>query len=970
MTTYFLHMLFGTTLLLTVALTCTFFLRRRSASVRHSVLAAAVIGVLIVPLLLPMLPHWSLGIVAATKNESIHESREPNNVERPDYLSSIPVESGHSAPLRSRLSLQTDYEENYNPLFEEGEHFAPQNGGVVTLASLITLANLPIILFTLWAIGSALFFLRLALSLRAASKLIAKTMPMDEPMLATIIRRLKITTPIALRQSEVGIVPFTFGLRKPVIVLPETATLWSTEERRAVLTHELSHVARRDVFWQFLTAFCCAIYWFHPLVWFTAWRLRVEREIACDDLVVLAGEEAPVYASILLRLAGGLKNISSRRHVLGCTVAMARHHEVKQRIAAILNPNLFRKPLGRFGSAVFLCAAVVAIGLTATLSPTGKTITEHEVFAGENEPGTERSAVSGSATTQPTVIPPQSPTVTMSKDDVFVFDKGIWTNTKTGKEIPPGTVVQGKRDGTVSTFRLDVDAEGFGSVVRLTGDGSSGRGRYIEFSEEGNSVMVSLLTFDQLEEIKKAIIMGDDDVFVFDEGVWKDTKTGREFPPGTLIQGTRGVFRLDKKDDEGQIVLVAGGGAVGHGKYIRWSHGGNTMGGTPLPTSTGDASNYKTPEGGYTHLVLFAGKGSFEPRTPQGLSGKLNTLLPHSRIATGYFRTWADNNRLIGGICTADATELQKVIELIPDLELISVTPLNEQSFKQHSDKEQESLPEAEWRAMKDGEKDAKPIPNGLLQSIQGKRRAIQSADYTVRWITQNENETSTRKTSFRFQGKNQWFADVSEIMQSNIFQTGSDGKIEWSFIHLPSGEIHYNTRNLSDIKEISLSFLDPFGFFDESVKSLDETVKKRNIKYFGEAEIAGVKRHIFGYEIRQDDERRKSLTRIEITFNAETLLPEAVRTQIDSSFAFGGETRSNSSKTTLIYDIVSTNKELSATAFLPSKTEGTKPTLKEKADEGYDQFFVQVNDGSGGRMSVRAGGQRGPKGTMSGGLN
>ena len=383
-----------------------------------------------------------------------------------------------------------------------------------------------------------------------------------------------------------------------------------------------------------------------------------------------------------------------------------------------------------------------------------------------------------------------------------------------------------------------------------------------------------------------------------------------------------------------------------------------------------DMVPFSTPEGGFTHLVLFTGTGDFEPRTPQRLLHRLNTVLRNTRVATGFFRTWAEDNRLIGGICTDDVVGLRNVIELIPDLEVISAEPLTEQSFQQHAEKQQESLPEAEWRAMKDFENDAQPLPSGLLQAIQEKRRAIQSAEYTVRWLTQNPDSTETRRATFRFQGNDQWFADVSEIMQGSVFQTGCDGNIEWSFFIGSGGEIHYTTRNLADIQEIFLSFLDPLLLLDAQGESLEETITRQGIRYFGEEEIEGIKRHIFGREIRQDSARLTSTTRTEIALNAETLLPETVRAQHDSTFMFGNESRSNTMRTILIFDLVSTNTELPDTAFLPSRAEGAVPVMKERPDEGYDRFFVHINDGAGGRMSVRAGGQRGPRGTMSGGLN
>ena len=94
----------------------------------------------------------------------------------------------------------------------------------------------------------------------------------------------------ALLASEHVTVPFTSGVLRPVVVVPATAlATWTDERIRVVLLHELAHVRRRDCLVQAMSQVACAAYWFNPLTWIAARRLRAERERACDDLVLEAG---------------------------------------------------------------------------------------------------------------------------------------------------------------------------------------------------------------------------------------------------------------------------------------------------------------------------------------------------------------------------------------------------------------------------------------------------------------------------------------------------------------------------------------------------------------------------------------------------------------------------------------------------------------------------------------------------------
>src|SRR5947208_3060266 len=93
-------------------------------------------------------------------------------------------------------------------------------------------------------------------------------------------RRLRIRRPVRMLQVDDEVMPFTFGTLRPAIVLPAAASRWPADRRRAVILHELAHVARADCFAQRLATLACALYWPHPGIWWAARRLRIERELA------------------------------------------------------------------------------------------------------------------------------------------------------------------------------------------------------------------------------------------------------------------------------------------------------------------------------------------------------------------------------------------------------------------------------------------------------------------------------------------------------------------------------------------------------------------------------------------------------------------------------------------------------------------------------------------------------------------
>lgn len=108
-----------------------------------------------------------------------------------------------------------------------------------------------------------------------------------------------------LREVEFPGSPFVCGLRHPWVVLPASlADSLGPEELRQVLLHELAHVKRGDLFWDWFPTIARMLFFFHPVAHWAARRILLERELACDQLALrLSNQDGAGYARMLVRVA-------------------------------------------------------------------------------------------------------------------------------------------------------------------------------------------------------------------------------------------------------------------------------------------------------------------------------------------------------------------------------------------------------------------------------------------------------------------------------------------------------------------------------------------------------------------------------------------------------------------------------------------------------------------------------------------
>ena len=202
-------------------------------------------------------------------------------------------------------------------------------------------------------------------------------------LLAEECKRLELEKAPELLQHARCLIPFTFGIFRPRIVLPAECVQWQSSRRRVVLMHELMHISRHDLAWQILANIVTALWWFQPLCWWTRRALRQESEAACDSGVLDAGIRPSEYATELLKIAQGFSR--GRRHT-AAAIAMAHPDDLERRLHAILN----QRSTGRNRFAI----AKVALLACLTISASAVTVSsDNSDFEGGQQ--MKRTVISG-----------------------------------------------------------------------------------------------------------------------------------------------------------------------------------------------------------------------------------------------------------------------------------------------------------------------------------------------------------------------------------------------------------------------------------------------------------------------------------------------------------------------------------------------------------------------------------------------
>jgi Zn-dependent protease with chaperone function len=159
-----------------------------------------------------------------------------------------------------------------------------------------------------WLVGVSWHLGRLLVQRGRLRRLLNRSAPATEPNLLGLVvqaaGQLGLRRPPAVLLADLEGSPFVCGLLRPVLVLPRgLLTALDADQWRQVLLHELAHLKRRDLWWGWVPEIARLVYFFHPVAHWVCARIRLERELACDQLAMaLSGRGAADYALVLVQV--------------------------------------------------------------------------------------------------------------------------------------------------------------------------------------------------------------------------------------------------------------------------------------------------------------------------------------------------------------------------------------------------------------------------------------------------------------------------------------------------------------------------------------------------------------------------------------------------------------------------------------------------------------------------------------------
>ena len=321
---------------------------RARPATRHLVAVVSLITIAVLPVASALLPAWSLPVLPSIQATDTRSA--PREF-------SAPIDASTTEPTPSTAALTR-----------------PAPAELVLSAGSVTSAREPIgitvdwprvALFTWLVVAMAILF-RIGLASFVARRFTRRApATTDEIILRECDRArrvLGIERAVDVHVSPEVTIPMIVGVRRPRVILPAAAMVWSRQRLAVVLLHELAHARRRDALWLLVARVVTGIFWFHPLVWVLSTHVRREAERACDDVVLASGVRGSDYAGHLVDIA---RTVMTSDPLAGSALAFATRSSLERRVVSILHAH---SPRATISPRMFAAVTAGSLGLLVVIA--------------------------------------------------------------------------------------------------------------------------------------------------------------------------------------------------------------------------------------------------------------------------------------------------------------------------------------------------------------------------------------------------------------------------------------------------------------------------------------------------------------------------------------------------------------------------------------------------------------------------
>ena len=243
---------------------------------------------------------------------------------------------------------------------------APVNAGINSGAIVPNAVQSVSPLLIIWSVGFLLCVAFFVVSYVRCLLEFQTSLPVKNEFTVRWLRCHRLKRRIQIRQSDRINAPLTYGILKPVILMPKKTDWENRQQLQYVLLHEYTHICRFDTVTKLVAALALCIHWFNPFVWAMYILFNRDIELSCDERVVRRfGENTKsFYAKTLITM-------EEKKSGLTPLYNSFSRNAIEERITAIMKTR--KLTIGILVVSILVIVAIIVLFATSAKNPENET---------------------------------------------------------------------------------------------------------------------------------------------------------------------------------------------------------------------------------------------------------------------------------------------------------------------------------------------------------------------------------------------------------------------------------------------------------------------------------------------------------------------------------------------------------------------------------------------------------------------